>query len=55
MEVYLMSLGVDVWTLVLVYYNVPNIPPTDADGKKLYGNNVKAKNVIIFVLFNKKL
>ena len=50
MEAYLMSLRVDVWTLVLVDYNVPVIPPTNAYGKKKYGNNVRAKNVILFGL-----
>jgi len=34
MESYLMSLG-DIWTSVLVDYNVPDIPPTDANGKKI--------------------
>ena len=50
MEAYIMSLRVDVWTLVLVDYNVLDIPPTNADGKKLYGNNAKAKNFILFGL-----
>ena len=50
MEAYLMSLGVDVWNSVLVDYNVPDIPPTDADDKKIYGNNANAKNSILFGL-----
>lgn len=47
MEAYVMPLGVDVWTLVLVDYNVPNIPPTDADGNFLDLRNGKAKHVIL--------
>lgn len=39
---YLMSLGVDVWSSVLVDYDLPNVPPTNANGQKLYGNNAKA-------------
>eukprot|EP00253_Pinus_taeda_P001846 PITA_01846 len=55
MGAYLMSLGVDVWTSVLVDYNVRDIPPTDGDGKTLYGNNVKAKNSILFGLSQSEL
>ena len=55
MEAYLMSLEVYVWTLVLVDYNVLDIPPTNADGKKIYGNNAKAKNSIFFGLIQSKL
>jgi len=55
MEAYLMSLGVDVWTSVLVDYNVPDIPPTDADDKKIYGNNANAKNSILFGLSQSQL
>lgn len=47
METYLISLGVDVHSFILVDYDVP---PTDANGKLLYGNNVKAKNAILFGL-----
>jgi len=50
-----MSLGVDVWTSVLVDYNVPDIPPTDGDGNKLYGNNGKTKNAIPFHLSQSEL
>jgi len=50
MEAYLMSLGVDVWSSVLVDYVVPDVPPTNAYGKKLYGNNDKDMNSIIFYL-----
>ena len=45
-----MLFGVDVWTSIPVAHHVPNIPPTDADDMKLYGNNVQAKNAIIFCL-----
>ena len=50
MEAYLMSLGVDVWSSILIDYDVVDVPPTDADGKKLYGNNSKSKNTIFFGL-----
>ena len=50
-----MSLGVDVWSSVLVDYDVPDVPPIDVDGKKLYGNNVKAKNAILFGLSQSEL
>lgn len=50
MESYLMSIGVDVWSYVLVDYDVPDVPATDAYGKKLYVNNAKAKNYILFGL-----
>ena len=55
MESYLMSLGVDVWSFVLVYYDVPHVPPTDIDGKKLYENNPKSENSIIFGLSQSEL
>lgn len=42
-----MSLRVDVWTSVQVNYNVPGIPPTNADGKKLYLCNGKGKHAIL--------
>ena len=47
MEAYLMSLRVDVWSSVLVDYNVLYVPRGDAYGKILYGNNAKAKNSIL--------
>lgn len=55
MEEYIMSLGVDFWTSVVVDYNLPGIPPIVADGKKLYGNNAKANNFILFGLSQSKL
>lgn len=33
--------------LITSKYNVPNIPPTNADGKKLYLRNGKGKHTII--------
>ena len=50
-----MSLGVDVWTLVQVNYNVPGIPPTNVDGKKLYLSNGKAKHAIFAGSFSQNL
>lgn len=50
MEAYLMSLGVYVWSSVLVFYVVPVVPRTDANGKKVYRNNTMAKNSILFDL-----
>ena len=47
MEAYLIYLGVEVWTSVLVNYNVPDIPSIDGDGKKLYMSNGKAKYAIL--------
>lgn len=46
-----MSLGVDVWSFVLVDYVFHDVPPIDVDGNHLYGNNSKAKNTIPFSLF----
>ena len=34
MEAYLMSLGVDVWSYVLVGIIVPDTPPTYENGKR---------------------
>lgn len=50
MEPYLMYLGVDVWSSILVHDDVPDVPPTDVDGKILYGDNAKVKNAIPFSL-----
>jgi len=55
MEAYLMSLGAAVWISILVYYDSYGSPPTDANGKKLYVNHVKAKNVILFGLSQSEL
>lgn len=40
---------------MLVYYNVPNIHTIVSDGKKLYGNNSKARNAILFGISQSKL
>lgn len=42
-----MSLDVDVYSTVVFGYVVPNTLPTDADEKKVYMNNAKAKNSIL--------
>jgi len=50
-----MSLGVYVWSSVLVEYVVPDVPLIDFDGKKVYGNNTKDKNSILFGLSQSRL
>lgn len=50
MEAYCMSLGVDVWSFVLVDYIVRETPPTNENDKNVYGNNEKAKSAILFGL-----
>lgn len=50
MEAYIMSLGVDVWSFVLIDYDVLDVPPTSAHSKKVYGNNDKPKNSVLFGL-----
>lgn len=55
MELYPMSLGVDVWNSILVDYNVPDISPTDVDGRKLYGTMIKPKMPLYLPLVNHNL
>jgi len=50
MEVYLMSLGVNSWTSVLVSYNVPDIPPTDAYDKNYMGTLLKPRIPFYLIL-----
>lgn len=50
MEAYHMSLGVDVWSFVLVDYIVRETPPTNENDKNVYGNNEKEKSAILFGL-----
>jgi len=51
-----MSLGIDVWTSVVVNYNVPDIPPPiDEYGKKLYLSNDKSKRAILASLNQSEL
>lgn len=50
MEAYRMSLGVDVWSFLLVDYIVRETPPTNENDKNVYGNNEKAKSAILFGL-----
>lgn len=40
---------------MLVDYDVLDVPPIDADNKKVHGNNVKTKNVILFGLIYSEL
>lgn len=50
MDAYLTYVGVDVWSTVLVIYDVLDVPPTHANSKNIYGNNAKDKSVILFGL-----
>lgn len=47
MEAYLISLGVDVWALVVNGYTRPKNIPTDPDGKREYETDCKAKHAIL--------
>jgi hypothetical protein len=46
MKTYLMSLGMEVWQIVIDGYKTPTTLPTDEDGKKKYYNNARAMNFI---------
>ena len=46
-EVYLQSLGVDVWKYVENGYNGPKTAPIDAADGRLYGCNVRARNALL--------
>lgn len=46
MAFYLLSLGPEVWQLVIDGYKVLATPPTDQDGQKVYIANAKALNSI---------
>ena len=50
LEAYLMSSRVDVYSSILVDYDLPNVPSTNVDRKSLYENNAKTKTFILFVL-----
>lgn len=47
MKTYLISLGVDVWTIVVNGYTIPQSIPTDSDGKREYENDANAKHGIL--------
>ncbi|XP_059075169.1 uncharacterized protein LOC131875152 [Cryptomeria japonica] len=47
MQTYLISLGVDIWTVVVNGYIVPQSIPTDPYGKREYENDAKAKHAIL--------
>ena len=49
MEVYLQSLGVDVWHSTQNGYQVPETRPMDATDRILYKNNARAMNAILCV------
>ena len=55
MESYLIYVGIDVFSFVLVYYDVCDVPPTHVDSKKVSGNNAKSKNAILFGLIESEL
>jgi hypothetical protein len=46
MNSHLMSLGMEVWKIVVDGYKIPSTLPTDEEGKKHYYNNARAMNVI---------
>jgi len=55
MHTYLSALGYDIWEAVENGYTTPFTPITDAADKKAYGNNSKAKNVIMCGLVDSDL
>jgi hypothetical protein len=38
MKIYLISIELEVWTLVEKLYDVPNVTPMEAEDKKNFGN-----------------
>ena len=47
MEVYLQSLGVDIWQSVENGYNAPKTAPVDIVDRRLYEYNARARNAIL--------
>ena len=47
MQAFFMSLGYDVWDLVVNNYKYPCTPPTDTSEIRLGNNNSRAINVIL--------
>ncbi|XP_043714575.1 uncharacterized protein LOC122662937 [Telopea speciosissima] len=50
MQIYVGSLGYDVWQSVVNGYTEPTTPLTDNEAKKAYGNNLRALNAIMLGL-----
>jgi hypothetical protein len=46
MKIYLMSIGLEVWTLVEKGYDVPKVTPTEAEDKKKFWEHAKALNTL---------
>jgi hypothetical protein len=46
MKTYLMSLGMEIWKIVVDGYKIPNTLPIDEVGKKKYYNDAIAMNTI---------
>jgi hypothetical protein len=44
MKTYLMSLGMEIWQIVVDGYKIPTTLPTDEAGKKNYYSNARAMN-----------
>ena len=50
MRTYIMSLGTNIWKILVNGYNSNSTPPIDEVGKKASLNNAKAINVILCFL-----
>ena len=46
MKIYLMSIGLKVWTLVEKGYDVPKVTPTEEEDKKTFLEHAKALNTL---------
>ena len=46
MKSYMISIGLEVWTLVEKGYDVPKVTPTEVDDKKKFWEHAKALNTI---------
>jgi hypothetical protein len=47
MRTYIMSLGFDIWKLVMIGYTTPTNPPTNTIKKKASENDAKSMNAIL--------
>jgi predicted AlkP superfamily phosphohydrolase/phosphomutase len=54
MKIYLISIGLEVWTLFEKGYGVPKVTPTEAEDKKKFWEHAKALNTLQAGL-NKKI
>jgi hypothetical protein len=46
MKIYLMSIGLEVWTLVKKGYDVPKSTPIEAEDNKFFWEHAKALNTL---------